>query len=162
MNPANLPRLWLYNLHYHNDLISIREGDDFFINSQLINNWIQNNPPNHNNNGWDPYCISLRSINWIKWFSNLDNRKLKQDWVDSLVCQAQVLSKNLEYNILGNHIFSNAKALIFLGVYFGGTKGEYWLKRGLFLLDRELMNSFLQMVHILKSRLCTMPIFCGT
>lgn len=82
---------------------------------ELIHNWIENNPP-LKGNGWEPYPTSLRIVNWVKYI--LSNNINDENILRSLYIQAQVLSQMLEFHLFGNHLFANAKALIFAGVFF--------------------------------------------
>ena len=45
---------------------------------------------------------------------------------------------NIEYHLLGNHLFANAKALIFSGYYLDGLEPKKWLRKGLYLLDLQI------------------------
>jgi hypothetical protein len=38
--------------------------------------------------------------------------------------QVRFLRKRLEVHLLGNHLFANAKALVFAGLYFSGDEAE--------------------------------------
>lgn len=142
-NSAELPKLWLYNLHYQDDLNSIGADERLALCKQLVDDWISANPP-LGGNGWEPYCISIRAVNWVKWLSRLSRRDVKPEWVESLASQVDALAQRLEYHILANHLFSNAKALVFAGAFFGGKKGNYWLRTGLKLLDQEVYEQFLE------------------
>ncbi|NUL58768.1 hypothetical protein GJ612_24855, partial [Escherichia coli] len=53
------------------------------------------------------------------------------------------LSQMLEFHLFGNHLFANAKALIFAGVFFSGKQAEYYLELGLNILDKELNEQIL-------------------
>jgi uncharacterized heparinase superfamily protein len=44
---------------------------------------------------------------------------------------------------LGNHLFANAKALIFAGLWFEGTEAQQWLKKGLAILARQVPEQIL-------------------
>tara|TARA_Y100000588_G_C14244734_1_gene920940 strand:+ start:573 stop:2273 length:1701 start_codon:yes stop_codon:yes gene_type:complete len=135
------PKLWLYNLHYFdylNQSTSLGSNEDLQL---LISNWIVENPVGYGN-GWEPYPLSLRIVNWVKWFSK--NPELaKQEYLDSLVVQAEMLSKKIEYHILANHLFANAKALVFAGCFFEGKHADKWLKKGLKILNKQLPEQFL-------------------
>jgi len=141
-NAPSFPKLWLYNLHYQDDLNAVGASDRAALLDSMIDAWIRGNPPLHGN-GWEPYCISLRAVNWIKWFCHKPAPNVSEEWVSSLGVQVCVLEQLLERHILANHLFANAKALVFAGVYFGGTEGERWLKKGLALLDSEIEEQFL-------------------
>lgn len=121
-------KLWLYNLHYFDYLNQVEVDQTLVIG--LINDWVKKNPVGKGN-GWEPYTLSLRIVNWIKFLvaTNTDidqNRSL----YDSLFVQSRFLFKHLEYHLLGNHLFKNAVALIFAGVFFEGDEAKNWLDKG--------------------------------
>ncbi|MEZ8332859.1 heparinase II/III family protein [Vibrio splendidus] len=139
-NDATKAKLWLYNLHYFDDLNQSGWQDRTEIHHSLVNTWIEQNPKMMGN-GWEPYTISLRSVNWIKWF--LSGNEPKEEWLASLSLQVQALEQQLEYHLLGNHLFANAKALLFAGCYFKGELADEWLKRGLGILNEEIPEQIL-------------------
>jgi uncharacterized heparinase superfamily protein len=100
-----------------------------------------NNPP-FIGIGWQPYPTSLRIVNWIKWA--LSEQKISSDFLYSLLIQSRWLSRNLEYHLMGNHLFANAKALIFSGFFFDGYEADNFLKTGLKILDAELDEQVLE------------------
>ena len=79
--------------------------------------------------GWESYPTSLRIINWVKW--NFSGNTLSDSCVDSLALQVRWLNKRIEWHILGNHLFSNAKALVFAGIYFRGKEAKKWYQIGI-------------------------------
>jgi uncharacterized heparinase superfamily protein len=139
-NSNGQDKLWLYNLHYFDDLNAVNSEQRADRHCDLIQRWINENPPGFKY-GWEPYPSSLRIVNWIKW--SLLGADIKQDWHDSLATQVRYLSQNLEYHILGNHLFANAKALIYAGLYFQGTEAEKWYKTGIKIFNKELQEQVL-------------------
>lgn len=139
-NDESKAKLWLYNLHYFDDLNQSGWQDRVEIHYNLINTWIEQNPKMVGN-GWEPYTISLRAVNWIKWF--LSGNEPKDEWLSSLSLQVQALEQQIEYHLLGNHLFANAKALVFAGCFFKGELACLWLKRGLDILDKEIPEQIL-------------------
>ena len=139
-NAKNQDKLWLYNLHYFDDLNGVNSEQRAVWHSSLIQKWIKDNPPGFGN-GWEPYPSSLRIVNWIKWF--LLGHNARQMWLNSLAIQTRFLSKNLEYHLLGNHIFTNAKALIFSGLFFKGVEADHWYQLGVSIIDREIPEQIL-------------------
>jgi len=139
-NAASKSKLWLYNLHYFDDLNAKNSDQRIDVHLYLINDWIRKNPALVGN-GWEPYPLSLRIVNWIKFFV----RTGKQDAsaLQSLVLQIEALYQSLEYHLLGNHILANAKALVFAGVYFSGDLANKYLSKGLEILDSELDEQIL-------------------
>ncbi|MBB1335498.1 alginate lyase family protein [Pseudoalteromonas sp. SR41-6] len=139
-NSGSHAKLWLYNLHYFDDLSSVTYQERESIHYSFINRWIEENPACFGN-GWEPYPLSLRLVNWVKWFSKKES--VEQKYLNSIAQQAIALSQQLEYHILGNHLFANAKALTFVGAYLQGDEAESFLNLGLKILDREIKEQFL-------------------
>lgn len=139
-NDDKKAKLWLYNLHYFDDLNQLGWQERTDIHTDLIDTWIAQNPPMMGN-GWEPYTISLRCVNWIKWF--LSGNEPKPEWLSSLSLQVQALDQQLEYHLLGNHLFANAKGLVFAGCFFQGKDAKAWLKRGLAILEQEIPEQIL-------------------
>ena len=139
-NLEDQDKLWIYNLHYFDDLNAENCKQRSLRHHQLIQKWIDDNPPGFKN-GWEPYPSSLRIVNWIKWF--LSKGDLKKEWLDSLAIQTRFLSQNLEFHLLGNHLFANAKALIFSGLYFEGPEANKWYQTGIKIFNKELPEQVL-------------------
>ncbi|WP_018718410.1 heparinase II/III family protein [Arhodomonas aquaeolei] len=139
-NDPNQAKLWLYNLHYFDDLNSRDAGDREHWHRALLEQWVRENPPG-TGNGWEPYPCSLRIVNWVKWA--LGGAQLEAAWRQSLAVQARWLERHLEYHLLGNHLFANAKALVFAGLFFEGDEPERWLHLGRRILDREVTEQIL-------------------
>ena len=135
-----LERLWLYNLHYFDDLNSKNFETRRQWHRDLINRWIAENKPG-NGTGWEPYPTSLRIVNWIKW--DLAGNSLDSKWLHSLAIQTRWLRRRLEWHLMGNHLIANAKALIFAGVFFKGKEADEWLKTGLGILDTQIAEQVL-------------------
>jgi uncharacterized heparinase superfamily protein len=138
-DPA-LEKLWRYNLHYFDDLNAQDADARAEWHQALLLRWVRDNPPAVGT-GWEPYPTSLRIVNWIKWA--LDGHALPPECVESLAVQTRWLSQHLEIHLLGNHLFVNAKALVFAGVYFDGPEAEGWLENGLRILEREVREQVL-------------------
>lgn len=139
-NDAKLEKLWLYNLHYFDDLSASDAYDRVDFHTSLVNRWINENPACIGN-GWEPYTLSLRIVNFIKWASKFKYRDSR--FLASLRQQSEALMQQCEYHILANHLFANGKALTFSGVYFGSL-GTSYLQRGLEILDAEFNEQFLK------------------
>ena len=132
---AGKSKLWRYNLHYFDFVHEPHRS--LATKAHLINHWILHNPPGAED-AWEPYTISLRIVNWIKFFLKPESQALiTSSWLESLFEQACWLEKNLEYHILANHLLKNAKALFFAGMYFEGPEADRWLAKGLKLLEDE-------------------------
>lgn len=139
-NSLKYEKLWLYNLHYFDDLNSVNYDERESLHYFYIDNWIECNPACIGV-GWEPYPTSLRLVNWIKWFSR--KKTINKKYLVSIAQQGSALAQHLEYHLLGNHLFANAKALTFLGTFLQGSAADKFLKLGLKLLDREIKEQFL-------------------
>ena len=133
-------KLWRYNQHYFDDLNALRAGERDAWHQALLSQWLVENPPVAGT-GWEPYPTSLRIVNWVKWA--LAGNTLPTDCVHSLAAQARWLRKRLEWHLLGNHLFANAKALVFAGVFFEGEEAQRWLQLGCRILQQQLPEQVL-------------------
>ena len=108
-------KLWTYNLHYFEDLLSVNAHRKDQFHHDLLDLWIDENPIGAEN-AWEPYPTSLRIVNVLKaWLGGLE---LDKKVFCSVFHQASFLSNDLEKHILGNHYFVNLKALLFAGVIY--------------------------------------------
>lgn len=138
-----MDRLWRYNLHYFEYImatsrISVKDSID------IIQHWILENPKGRKD-AWDSFPTSLRIVNWIKFLHHHqldahDNEMI----LSSLIQQGQWLEKHIEYHLMGNHLFKNAKALIFLGRAFAGKDAARWFEKGLKMITNQLDEQILE------------------
>jgi uncharacterized heparinase superfamily protein len=139
--PAALSKLWRYNLHYFDYL-----GDDTLggeHKQRLIDDWIRNNPPG-TPDAWEPYPVSLRIVNWVKYFLLLSKHAAPPTaWLESLYWQAAWLERRFEYHLLANHLLKNTVALLFAGAFFQGSAADRWLQRGWRSFAEQMREQFL-------------------
>ena len=137
----SISKLWRYNLHYFDYLLQ-NENSAYQIeyHLKLIEKWIDDNPYGKGT-GWEPYPTSLRIINWIKWhwFCNGLSEKAKL----SLWNQVRWLADKPEYHLLGNHLFINAKALLFASAFFRLDSNSRYFRESTSILKNELEEQFL-------------------
>ena len=129
-----LSKLWRYHLHYFDDLNAANADQRNELHRELLLQWVHENPPGQGT-GWEPFPTSLRIVNWIKW--HLRGQHLSAECLDSLAVQVRWLARRLERHILGNHLFANAKALVFAGLFFEGDEADRWLRQGIEMINRE-------------------------
>ena len=111
-NYAGYGKLWTYNLNYF-DFLNQKEMSKE-IGLKLIFDYIDNDSVLLD--GKEPYPISLRGVNWVKFLSE---NKIKNSRIDKILYQHyNTLLKNLEYHLLGNHLLENAFSLLFGAYYF--------------------------------------------
>ncbi|GAB3252290.1 alginate lyase family protein [Larkinella harenae] len=105
-------KLWHYNLSYFDFLnqagLEARQGVD------LIRDFICRTADLKA--GLEPYPISLRIINWVRFLSY---HRLELPDIDAhLWAQVRLLEERLEYHLLGNHLLENGFALLTAALYF--------------------------------------------
>ena len=114
-------KLWLYNLHYFNDFCAENNAEGLIFLKNLLSEWIDDNPY-PDGVGWEPYPVSIRLVNVFKTI--LGGEKFDDRTYQSLYLQSKHLFLNQEKHLLGNHYFSNLKAILFAGIMF---KDNNWI-----------------------------------
>jgi hypothetical protein len=115
-NYNNYGKLWTYNITYFDFLNQEDISKDEAIN--LIYNFIEYE--SILKDAIEPFPISLRGINWIKFLSNNNIEDKKIDNI--LYKHYMILLDNLEYHLLGNHLLENGYSLLFAAYYFQDEK----------------------------------------
>jgi len=139
-NPSQ-SKLWRYNLHYFDCLNQLElENEEVQLQNNLISKWIRENPYGKGT-GWEPYPTSLRIINWIKW--HFKTNSFSAEAKVSLWNQVNRLAGRPEFHLLGNHLFINAKALLFACVIFRLDENSDIYRKALNILKKELSEQFL-------------------
>jgi|LSQX01.1.fsa_nt_gb uncharacterized heparinase superfamily protein len=128
-------RLWTYNLNYFEFLLQkdLSKEDGIKLIDDFIDT-IDKNPT-----GIEPYPLSLRIMNWIKFivYHQINPEKYK----DILWAQVQLLKKQKEYHLLGNHLLENGFALLY-GAYFFNDRGIYNQAKKILIkeLNRQILD----------------------
>src|SRR5690606_31597395 len=110
--------------------------------------WIDGNISIGIGDGWHPYTISLRLMNWILAYSAFKeyidkDQEFKSNFLKSIISQNQFLLKNLEYDVVGNHLFENLKTLIVCGMFLNSSSlGKKSRKVGEVELIKQLDEQF--------------------
>ncbi len=125
------PKLWRYNLHYFDFLLD--DGASQEIKDRLVDSWVLASS-GLKVDAWEPYPVSLRLVNWIKYFIVYKKNSVPESWLKSLYQQSQVLFNSIEYHILANHYLKNAKALFFTGAYLKSDDADKYFNKGIKIL----------------------------
>jgi hypothetical protein len=128
-------KLWVYNLNYfdylHQEGLTANDGSKLMLQycKEITDDSV----------GLDPYPISLRGINWIKF---LCFHKIACKHCDRILhhhyCQ---LTRSIEYHLMGNHLLENGFSLLFASFYFRSVPFYEKAKR---ILVEELEEQILQ------------------
>jgi hypothetical protein len=127
-------KLWNYNLHYANYLLQ----EDISFDTRLM--WLNDlhQQLNCKPDGLEPYPVSLRIINTIRFISRhrIDNLHLLQN----VSAEANFLSARIEYHLLGNHVLENGFSLLLAGAFF---EHAGWIEQAHLLLIDQLSEQIL-------------------
>ena len=128
-------KLWQYHLGYFDYLnqpdLTKEEGlrliDDFI--SAMDRGEIQ----------LEPYPLSLRCVNWIKF---INRNEIRDPNIDrTLYAQFCFLKRTLESHLMGNHLLENLLAMLWGALFF---QEKAWFDRTEPLLRRELREQILE------------------
>lgn len=130
-------KLWNYNLQYAGYL------NEEAIEEKVRAEWIQKlyEALCEGRLKLEPYPVSLRCMNVIRFFSNNHNRLKKYPLLlKGLGGELRYLHQNYEFHLLGNHLLENAFALLMGGFFF---QEEKWIVKAQKILYRELDEQIL-------------------
>lgn len=150
---ARYPKLWLYHLNYCDflnvDLTRPDDEPDLRAALAVALHWLERNRSGREV-GWEPYPLSLRIVNWLKFLvrhqariESLGEVRAQERIVASLAEQTATLEGRLEYHLRGNHLLKNIKALLFAAALLDCAESERWWTAGAKLLERELDEQIL-------------------
>lgn len=110
------PKLWRYERHYHAELVALAalsaaEPRAPWLEQAraLVEDWCAICPPG-SGDAWEPYPVARRILNWS--LAAALAPELGASLAPSLAAQLRFLRAHVERHLLGNHILSDAAALI--------------------------------------------------
>jgi uncharacterized heparinase superfamily protein len=149
------PRLWTYHLNYCDFLnVGFNAPDDptgaaLRAALGIALDWREQNATG-SKPGWEPYPLSLRIVNWLKFLVRNAARAEALGEGAALACllaslrvQVLALEQRLEKDLLANHLLKNIKALMFAGALLDAPESRRWWATGLKLLRREISEQIL-------------------
>lgn len=133
-NYAKYGKLWTYNLNYFDFLNQAKIDQKVALS--LMYDFVDREE--ELKDGLEPYPISLRLMNWIKYLSkeHIKDSKIQK----SIYNQYYRLVDNLEYHLLGNHLMENAFSLLFGAYYF---QNNFFYHKAKKILEEELKEQVL-------------------
>ncbi len=152
--PVGHTRLWGFHLHYFDYLVDLawlaRQSGGGSAEAcsrlqDLVLSWIESCPPAWGD-PWHPYVVSLRIVNWLRVLAAV-GPELRASTVDrmfrSLGVQLAHLESNIEWDIDGNHLLKNGKALLFAAHLLAGPRVDKWRALGERILRKVSEEQFL-------------------
>ncbi|MFZ2620053.1 MAG: heparinase II/III family protein, partial [Alphaproteobacteria bacterium] len=138
--PVEAERLWVFNLHYWDWLADLHAADARDTALKLVEDWLLECDA-YQNTIWHPYPTSLRLVNALQyapWVLKEASPALIDAYWSSLHRQASFLEDNVEWDVRGNHLIKNIKALMFTGL--GLPNRQSLFLNGQKLLQQELAH----------------------
>ena len=152
-NDRRRAKLWLYHLNYF-DFLNLgfalpAEEPMLKAAFEIALDWSAHNTEG-TEVGWEPYALSVRIINWLKFLARhgrslefLESGRRLETLIESLGVQVATLERRLEKDLLGNHLLKNTKALLFAGALLETPRSTRWWEKGQELLEQELHEQIL-------------------
>lgn len=148
-----LSRLGLYHLNYCDflnlDLTQPLDRPVLRKALRLMLDWHRQNSTGREV-GWEPYPLSLRVVNWLKFLLRngrylevVDEKIAVAEILFSLRLQVCALEKALEFHLRANHLLKNLKALMFAGALLETRESNRWWNKGAKLLAGQLEEQIL-------------------
>jgi hypothetical protein len=137
--PDASTRLGRFHRQYGDDVLAAARAGDVAEARRLVATWIEAHPP-HPGDAWHPYPLSTRVGNWIAALT-LVPELASPELSRSLWRQLRRLGRNVEDDVLGNHVIRNARALVLGGAAFGAAE---LTRRGIAILRREVPEQILR------------------
>ncbi|MBC6994141.1 alginate lyase family protein [Neolewinella lacunae] len=128
-------KLWTYHLNYFEYLR--QPGLDPALGYALVEAWMAAEATHRD--GWEPYPISLRLVNWLHFYGRQGHRCLPPSVHTSVARQYFTLLRKVEYHLGGNHLLENALALSLTSRYLNDGPGR---QRADNLLRAELREQY--------------------
>ncbi len=146
-------KLWLYHLNYFDFVnvdLALPEVEATLKSAlAIMQDWRARNSQG-NEVGWEPYPLSLRIVNWLKFLvrhiysiKSLEHEADVRTLVKCLSVQVATLEQRLEKDLLGNHFLKNIKALLFAGALLDSQLSKSWWAKGQKLLEQQLHEQIL-------------------
>ena len=136
------PHLWRFHLHYFDYLhdlavFALHRDRDAASRKyyELTRSWIDAHQ-HLGGDAWHPYTTSLRIVNWIEGALFFGDAEL----APSIAAQAEFLSRHVEWDVRGNHLLENARALVRASRFF---EGDRWGGTARAILAREIPEQIL-------------------
>jgi uncharacterized heparinase superfamily protein len=138
------PRLWRFHLHYWDWAWGLATDQDRLaaraLFARLWRSW-QESAEYGRGDAWHPYPAALRAWSWSGLHRALvAGSDIEPDFVAGLAVHTAFLRRHLEYDVGGNHLIKELKALVGLAVFFAD---ERLLRLGLHKLTRQLTRQVL-------------------
>lgn len=147
-------RLFKLNLHYQDFLVDLslyhlkkKHTDELNFIIKTIRSWVYKNNFFDSESfkcNWNSYCVSIRLMNYIKVACILKNEfpHGERVFLDNIINQhSSYLTKNLEYDIQGNHLLENHLSLLFSFIFLNNKSAfNKYFSKTIKILDKQILE----------------------
>jgi uncharacterized heparinase superfamily protein len=137
--PKKLQALQVFELHYHEWLADIRAANGVAnsaaIARQLVADWLLHFA-HYQPIAWHPYPLSLRVVAWLthgNWLMAEADDEFKEAFTRALRAQLAYLRHNCEWDLGGNHLVKNLKAVLLGALALNDKTLQVWAEHQLVL-----------------------------
>jgi uncharacterized heparinase superfamily protein len=131
-NPP-MPHLWRFHLQCHEYLLELATHCSLAEAWRLVELWLldpAHQTPRSSENAWHPFCISRRLPVWLMLAAvSTPPESIASQFWSSINAQARWLRRHMEWDLGGNHLLENLRALTIANFLVDGVDvaSDEWL-----------------------------------
>jgi uncharacterized heparinase superfamily protein len=118
--------LWGFNLHYLGPVLELSAGGREDLAAEMLASWRRAYDHRWNPVAWHPYPTSLRLGNVALAASLAPDSPPGPRLPEWVARHAEYLTHHLEYDLRGNHLFENARALLLASAVVDAPRSSRW------------------------------------
>lgn len=137
----SVPHLWRFHLHDQQWLRDLSPEERW----RWVRDWIEANRLTDRrelSDAWHPFCVSRRVVAWIRLWIESPPTEHQDQILTSLARQVMFLSRQMEWDLRGNHLLFNLWALGIAAAFFDGAVGD----RALAVVRRHLPSQLKEQI----------------
>jgi hypothetical protein len=135
--------LWAFNLHYLAPVLELSAGGRQDLAANVLGSWRRAYDHRWDPVAWHPYPTSLRLVNVALAASLAEDPPLGPRLPGWIVNHAEYLARHLEYDLGGNHLLENARALLLASIVVNPPQALAWAALSRNILQAEVPEQIL-------------------
>ena len=135
--------LWAFNLHYLAPVLELSAGGREDLAARLLASWRGAYDHRWDPVAWHPYPTSLRLGNVVLAASLAGDIPLGSQLQGWVARHARYLAGHLEYDLRGNHLLENARALLLASAVVDAPQASAWATLARTILQDEVPEQIL-------------------
>lgn len=135
--------LWGFHLHYLAPVLELAAGGRGDVAAAILGSWRARFDRRWDPVAWHSYPTSLRLVNVVLAASLEPTSAIAGDLAPWVARHAAYLQRHLEYDLRGNHLLENARALMIAGAVLDGPDAAAWNRRARDIVATEIPEQIL-------------------